>query len=201
MYQWRKLSQQQRTELLRFRQRNSRPWHSPAHFVGSNSRYLLTASCYEHQPFVGFTADRMSAFVNDLLRTLESHCDLISGWSLLPNHYHALVHTGQLRVLLSDIGRLHGRTSRAWNLEEGQAGRKVWCSCAETAMKSDRHYWATLNYVHHNPVHHGYVERWQDWPFSSAAAYLAKVGREIAGKTWNTYPVLDYGKDWDPPEL
>jgi putative transposase len=67
-------------------------------------------------------------------------------------------------------------------------------------MKSDRHYWATLNYVHHNPVHHRYAERWQDWPFSSAAAYLEAVGHETAWRTWKAYPILDYGKEWDPPE-
>ena len=35
----------------------------------------------------------------------------------------------------------------------------------ERAMRSDRHFWATLNYAHHNPVHHGYVARWTDWPW------------------------------------
>jgi putative transposase len=43
-------------------------------------------------------------------------------------------------------------------------------------MKSERHFWVTLNYVHHNPVHHGYVKRWLDWPWSSARQYLAETG-------------------------
>ena len=68
---------------------------------------------------------------------------------------------------------------------------------AERYMRNDAHFWATMNYVHNNPVHHGYVERWQDWPFSSAQEYLAEMGREFAEKTWREYPVLDYGKGWD----
>jgi putative transposase len=68
-------------------------------------------------------------------------------------------------------------------------------------MKSERHFWATLNYVLHNAVRHSYVERWQDWPYSSAAQYLEEVGREEAERRWREYPVLDYGNDWDPPEL
>ena len=65
-------------------------------------------------------------------------------------------------------------------------------------MKSERHFWATLNYVHHNPVHHRYVAHWQDWPFSSAADYLESSGRAAAARVWRDFPVLDYGKDWDP---
>jgi putative transposase len=64
-------------------------------------------------------------------------------------------------------------------------------------MKSRRHFWATKNYIHNNPVHHGYVSRWQDWPFSSVHQYLDDVGRDEAVRIWNEYPVLDYGKDWD----
>jgi len=50
-------------------------------------------------------------------------------------------------------------------------------------------------------VHHGYAGCWQDWPFSSAQEYLAEMGRELAEKTWNDYPVRDYGKGWDDAEL
>jgi len=64
-------------------------------------------------------------------------------------------------------------------------------------MKSERHFLATLNYVHHNAVHHGYVERWQDWPWSSAREFLEQVGYERAERLWKEYPILDYGKKWD----
>ncbi len=58
-------------------------------------------------------------------------------------------------------------------------------------------YWATLNYVHHNPVHHGYVKHWQDWPWSSVRESLEEVGHEKAKEIWLRYPILDYGKKWD----
>ncbi|HEX6189161.1 MAG TPA: hypothetical protein VFZ40_13865 [Pyrinomonadaceae bacterium] len=34
-------------------------------------------------------------------------------------------------------------------------------------------------------------------PWSSAAAFVERVGRETASKIWREYPVLDYGKKWD----
>ncbi|MBS1792194.1 MAG: hypothetical protein JST85_31095 [Acidobacteria bacterium] len=64
-------------------------------------------------------------------------------------------------------------------------------------MKSERHFWASLNYIHYNPVNHEYAERWQEWPFSSAHQFLEDVGRDRVVEIWHSYPVLDYGKDWD----
>ena len=68
-----------------------------------------------------------------------------------------------------------------------QRGRQVWHRAAETEMKSDRHFWASLNYVLHNAVRHGYVEHWQDWPHSNADRYLSEVGpddkQNVAGRS------------------
>jgi putative transposase len=105
---------------------------------------------------------------------------------VLPNHYHSLVGTDCLPQLLLDLGRLHGRTAFEWNGEDGRRGRKVWFNCVETAIKSERHFWATLNYIHHNPVHHRYVAHWQDWPFSSAAEYLESRGSGESFQCWIT---------------
>ena len=58
-----------------------------------------------------------------------------------------------------------------------------------------------MNYVHNNPVHHGYVKKWQEWSFSSAIDFLEKVGREKAKEIWLNYPLLDYGNGWDDSEL
>jgi putative transposase len=120
---------------------------------------------------------------------------------VLPNHYHALVEAPNILGLFHELGLLHGRTSHAWNGEETARGRKVFFRAVERAMRSDRHFWATLNYVHHNPVHHGYVARWTDWPWSSATEYLAQTDPDEAKRVWCDYPIRDYGKGWDDPEL
>ena len=48
-----------------------------------------------------------------------------------------------------------------------------------------------------NPVRHGYVERWTDWPWSSAPEYLAQTGPDEAERIWREYPLDDYGKGWE----
>ena len=201
MYLWRKLNDKQRKELLESRRFNHRPWHSPLHAENQSGCYLLTAACYEHHHVIGLNPERLANFSEQLLKVLDAHSETIHAWCVLPNHYHALVLTRKLPELLHDIGLLHGRTAFEWNGEDCMRGRKVWFNCAETGMKSERHFWASLNYVHHNPVHHGYVHQWQDWPFSSGAAFLEKAGREKAAELWKEYPILDYGKNWDAPEL
>jgi putative transposase len=94
-----------------------------------------------------------------------------------------------------------GRSSHEWNLEEDTVGRTVWHRCADRKIRSEGHYWATINYIHNNPVHHGYVSNWTDWPFSSARDFIAQVGRERAVMVWRSYPILDYGKGWDDSSL
>lgn len=64
-------------------------------------------------------------------------------------------------------------------------------------MKSNRHFYASLNYVLHNPVHHGYCQQWQDWQWSNAKEYLKQIGREKAAEIWHEYPISNYGKKWD----
>jgi len=120
---------------------------------------------------------------------------------VLPNHYHVLIQTTVILKVLAHLGKMHGRLSFDWNGAEQTRGRQVWCGAAERYMRNDRHFWATINYIHNNPVHHGYVQRWQDWPYSSAAEYLAQMGHEGAARIWKEYPILGYGKDWDDPNL
>jgi putative transposase len=106
-----------------------------------------------------------------------------------------------LRGLIAQMGKLHGSTSFAWNGEDAERGRQCWHRATDRAMRSLEHFWATLNYLHHNPVRHGYVSKWQDWPWSSAREYLAKQGTDEAARIWKAFPVLDYGAGWDDASL
>jgi putative transposase len=200
-YIWRKLTPKQRDELLAWRKHCSLPWHRPPHRASERTRYHVTAACFEHKPHIGRSSERMLQFSATLLEGFARAGARVHAWCVLPNHYHALIETPVILDVLTKLGRMHGRQSFEWNGEESARGRQVWCGAAERYMRNDRHFWATLNYVHHNPVHHGYAARWQDWPFSSAAEYLASVGREVAEKTWKDYPVGDYGRGWDDATL
>ncbi len=51
------------------------------------------------------------------------------------------------------------------------------------------------------PAKHGYVAKWTDWPWSSAAEYLEEAGTEEAARLWKTYPIDRYGSGWDDADL
>jgi putative transposase len=145
---------------------------------------------------------RLPEFARELLMFMSEHDALIHAWCILPNHYHLLVTNDNIISLLGMLGKLHGRTSFKWNQQDSQRGRRqVWCKASERGMRSDRHFWATVNYIHNNPVHHKYVRHWQDWPLSSAIEFLDNTGKEHAEEMWRRYPLLNYGKGWDDPEL
>jgi putative transposase len=201
-YVWRKLTPEERRELLAERKRRRHPWHRPPHFDAEHPRdYHLTAACYEHTPHIGQSPERLDEFTEKLLRLCDDELEILHAWCVLPNHYHLLVRTDSVRKVSKSLGKLHGRCSYEWNLAEAARGRRVFQGSADRAMRSERHFWATLNYVHHNPVRHGYVEKWTDWPWSSAADFLEEVGRTEAERVWNSYPLLDYGEEWDDPNL
>lgn len=191
----------QRRIVLAARKREGVPWHSPPRRLGSTAVQHLSAANYEHSPIVGNTPERLADFETSLLQASSSHGAKPIAWCVLPNHYHVLLNAPNLEATLAEIGRLHGRTSFAWNQEEGKRGRKCWHRCSQRYMRNEAHRWATLNYIHNNPVHHGYVAKWQEWPFSSAAQFLGDVGQKKAREIWDRYPVLDYGKGWDDPDI
>ena len=200
MYNWRKMTPAQRADVLRLRQISKQPWHRPPHGLETNW-FHLAASCYEHAMLLGSTPQRLSSFSNDLDAFLRAEALVTMAWCILPNHYHALVQCIDVTRLRKALGQLHGRTSHTWNVEDNAAGRKCWHACLLKPVRSVDHRWATLNYIHHNAVRHGYAARWTDWPFSSAAPYLDRVGRDYAERTWKKYPVLEMGHGWDEPDL
>jgi len=198
MYDWRKMSDDERQQILTKRRALKLPWHSPPHldFEGTH-QYLISASCYEHAAILGQSVKRMSECENEVLEVCYDFCLSLYAWCILPNHYHTLVKTDRITELRHALGQFHGRSSFRWNGEDDRRGRKVWHNCFERPMKSERHFWTTMNYIHHNPVHHGYVDHWLDWPWSSAGEFLRVAGRTRALELWRKYPILDYGKKWD----
>jgi putative transposase len=194
----RHLTDKQRQDVLKVRRLKVHPYHHPPHRYSEETKtYLYTAACFEHQNHVGFTNERMTHFEAALLHKCEQISATVQAWCILPNHYHILLTHNNARAFSKLLGELHGGTSFDWNGEERARGRQVWCNYEEREIRSDRHFWATMNYIHNNPVRHGYTKKWQDWPWSSAASYLEQVGREMAIKHWREYPIDRYGEKWD----
>lgn len=198
MYVWRKMTDKQRAEVLRLRRQCRRPLHSPPHFDVEGWAYFhLSAANFEHRPILGASAERMHDFSKALCRLFDGNDTPLYAWCILPNHWHALVRTTSLSMLMKEIGKLHGKYSHTWNGEDHLRARQCWHCCSDRRIRSEGHFCSVRNYIHHNPVKHGYVDRWQDWAFSSGRDFLEELGRGEAVRLWRTYPVLNMGDTWD----
>ena len=196
MYNYNKLNPQEGQELVQQRLQKGFPAHSPPHPLQLQTDYLLTATCYQHQSILT-TSSRRQQLLNLIFEKFTANDIRIIAWVILANHYHLLVNVPDFKVLSSIFKTIHGFTSYQWNLEDNQRGRKVWYRFADRAIRSERHYYTTLNYIHYNPVKHGYVNSPYDWQESSVHLYRENYGREWLRDSWQKYPVKDYGKGWD----
>jgi len=196
-YRYRQLTPEEREEILRHRRERGYPLHAPPHPYRQAGYYLITAANFEHQPIMA-APTRRTDFETRLLEALAVIQVDVVGWVILPNHYHMLVGVEALDAVSATLQQLHGTTSREWNLADGLTGqRRVWYKFADRMIRDEAHYYRALNYIHYNPVKHGYATDPYEWPWSSVHNYFETQGREWLRKMWKAYPPDNFGKGWD----
>ena len=123
--------------MVAWRQARGYPWHSPSHRPNfGHLRFLITVSCFEHRNYIGYSPERMDNFSRDLLAVFATHTGKTFAWCVLPNHYHALVETPDVKALLRLLGLLHGRTSMLGMARSRRAGEKF--SSVPLSARCDR---------------------------------------------------------------
>ncbi len=165
--------------------------HHPPHLYLDDTWYMLTAATYQKQCV--FHTSSQKEILRDQLHELVREFHLVlRAWVILDNHYHLLLKTHVGKDLFKFFGRLHGRTSFEFNRLDRMRGRQVWHNYWDTCIRSENDYWLRFNYIHHNPVKHGYVDKAEDWPFSSYPFYLRTKGMDWANDVWMRFPVIDF---------
>jgi putative transposase len=201
-YDYRKLSPPERAEIVRHRRERGYPLHAPPHPFREAGVYLITAAIFEHA-FVMENPDRRTEFELLLLEAMRNiHGEMIA-WVVLPNHYHFLVDINSLDPVSGAIKHLHGATSRQWNIEDGLPGqRRVWYKFSDRLMRSEKQLYQTFNYLHYNPIKHGYANDFQEWPWSSYALYEESKGVNWLQEIWNSNtPPEELGQGWDDQQV
>jgi putative transposase len=192
-YEYRHMTPDQREAVVEGRRRRGYPLHGPPHPYRGAGWYLITAANYEHVHVMSHP-DRLTAFEDRLLTDLTDAGAEIGGWVILTNHYHFLVGVESLDQVSATLQHLHGSTSRQGNTDDGLTGqRKVWYRFRDRCIRDERQYYHGLNYVHYNPVKHGYVDAPYDWPWSSVHLYYDTCGKAWLREQWLEYPI---GNAW-----
>jgi putative transposase len=195
-YEYRRLTPEEQRALVQSRIERGFPPHRPPHPERGAQHYLLTGTVFEHAAIIASDA-RKHAFQEALLQTFDQPDIEITAWVILPNHYHILAWLPELAIASALFNRLHGRTSVHWNREDQRQGRKVWYVYSDQAIRNEMHFYRAINYIHTNPVKHGYVQRSRDWRWSSLQYYMDHVGMDWLKSTWKRYPVSEFEEGWD----
>ena len=157
----------------------------------SRSRRLLTGSTYF---FTVVAHRRRPIFCNPLIRSNLAQAIrfvrgirpfVIDAWILLPDHMHCIwtlpeddvdystrwatikryvsSYSGQVLHddAISTPSRRNRRESTIWQ-------RRFW----EHQIRDDEDFGRHMDYIHFNPVKHGYVEQVVDWPHSTFHRYV-----------------------------
>jgi len=122
--------------------------------------------------------DLLRAVVQKVKLTHRFHIDAMV---ILPDHLHAvwtlpegdddyatrwmLIKAGFSRQIAKDERRNKSRLAKG---ERGVWQRRYW----EHWIRDERDYGRHIDYVHYNPVKHGYVKRVADWPYSTFHRYV-----------------------------
>ncbi len=196
MYDYRKMTPDERLAVVEQRRSRGYPLHKPPHLLRVEGWYLITAATYEHRPH--FPApEELLELESRLLEALAEAGLPCAGWVILPNHYHALVRTDTLGSVGRALGPVHGRSSRYANLRDRTPGRQVWYKFSDRLIRSERHFWASLHYIAQNPVKHQYVEAAEDWPWSCIHDTITERGRDWWATLVTEYPLGEFGDKWD----
>ena len=134
--------------------------------------------------------DKVDVLCNAMRYVKQRHPFHIDAMVILPDHLHALCtlpkddYDFPTRWMLIKstfsraIGKGEGR--RAGRMRKGERGlwqRRYW----EHLIRDERDYCAHVDYIHWNPVKHGYVNEVMQWPYSSFHRY---VGKGLLPATW-----------------
>jgi putative transposase len=196
MYDYRRMTREERIATVEHRRTRGFPLHKPPHFVQERGWYLVTAATYEHRPHFG-APNELRALELRLLEALAEYEVPCAGWVVLPNHYHALIETGDLTRVGTALGTVHGRSARYANKRDNTPGRQVWYNFTDRRMRSGHHFWASLHYIAYNPVKHGYVDEFDAWPWSCVHELRAGHGSDWVRDLIEGYPLGGYGDGWD----
>jgi len=149
--------------------------------------YFFTVVTHERRPFL--TTPMARKLLRDAFQTARARADFsFLAFCLLPDHFHCLMclpegdtnyslrwsHVkGEFTRAYLAQGSPQGMVTRS-RKKKGEAGvwqRRFW----EHTIRDEADFENHANYIHYNPLKHGYVEQVRDWPWSSFHRYV-KLG-------------------------
>ncbi len=126
------------------------------------------------------SADNYVYFLKRYTQYMPSVCDTYA-YCLMPNHIHFLVKTypekelkdhpkfkGNFhKLVMQELSNLLNAYAKAFNKMYNRKG-SLWLNSTKRIKLSTLPYLVeVIEYIHQNPIHHGFCEKAEDWKYSS----------------------------------
>lgn len=170
--------------------------HQPKHIYLNNTVYFVTVSTYQKQKYLD-NGDKKAYLLYKIREIFDNFKYQLYAWVILNNHYHLLFKSKLGKDLSKIIGTIHGNSSHYFNEIENKQGRRLWQSYWDRCVRDVADFYRHFNYIHHNPVKHGYVIQMEDYNFSSFNYWIKKKGIDWVYSIFKQYPILDYTAEND----
>lgn len=149
-----------------------------------------------------FTVNLLERSPNDLLirhidllrnavrQVRNQHPFTINAWVILPDHLHCIWtlpegdanYTLRWRLIKAEFSKSLPRVERRSDVRIARGERGIWQRRFwEHTIRDEGDFAAHMDYIHYNPVKHGYVKSIVDWPYST---FHRCVERGIYPKDW-----------------
>jgi REP element-mobilizing transposase RayT len=139
------------------------------------------------------------------LRLYEKYIDPIAetyAWVLLGNHFHLLIKTNSIETskpLSQYFSNLFNAYTKSYNKRYDRYGSLFVSPFKRIEITTDKYFKNLVHYIHNNPVHHGFCDRLQDYPWSSYGSIISlkptKLQRnKLIGFFDSTGNFIDYHK-------
>lgn len=98
----------------------------------------------------------------------------LPGFVVMPDHLHLLVLPAAGDTISALVQELKYASGRRINAARGHKGALWQKGFFDRFMRTPKELLETLDYMHQNPVRKGFVEKPEDWRWSSARAYAGQ---------------------------
>jgi REP-associated tyrosine transposase len=159
--------------------------HGARHYLADSGAYIVTAGTYCKVHILN-TSEKRTRFCTLLFRLAEKHGWQLQAWSVMSNHYHFVaISPDDASSLQTFINHLHRTSAIGLNKFDETKGRKVWHQYWDSLITFEKSYFARLNYVHTNPVHHGVCDNAELYEWCSASWFRQNAPTSMVNTVFN----------------
>jgi putative transposase len=158
------------------------------HYDGEGHARELTFSCYDRRPYL--SEPKVSDwFIKALVNARKKYPVHIWSYVVMPEHVHLLVWPFEpefkisklLESVKTSVAKRYANQLRKQNpsaFKEVDGEFQFWQSGPgyDRNLDNDGTIWASIDYIHLNPVRRSLCDRALDWPWSSARVFNGEPG-------------------------